>query len=203
MSTDPFAEFVQHLDGALLLVTTATDDERAGCIVGFHSQSSIDPVRYAVWISKANHTYRVALFAKHLALHLVSAGDHGLVQLFGGTTGDDTEKFALVDWAPGPGGAPLLSQCPERVVIERTDVVDVGGDHVCFIGVPVRVEVGAAAAPTPMRLSDANDVEPGHPAGDRGHAAHDAADERRHAALDAAAGAGHAVDLGPRHVSDD
>ena len=192
MSDDPFAEFVEHLDSALLVVTTAADDERAGCIVGFHSQCSIDPPRYGVWISKANHTYRVALFATHLAVHLDEPDAHALLELFGGTTGDHTEKFALVDWAPGPGGVPLLSQCPERVVIERTDVVDVGGDHVCFVGTPVRAEVDADAARTPMRLSDAADVEPGHPA-----------DEARHDALDAAAGAGHAIDLGPREQAGD
>jgi hypothetical protein len=43
-----------------------------------------------------------------------------------------------------------------------------------------------------MRLSDAADVEPGHPAG-----------EARRDALDAAAGAGHAVDLGPREQAGD
>jgi flavin reductase (DIM6/NTAB) family NADH-FMN oxidoreductase RutF len=182
---DPFAELVARLDAPLLLVTTAADDERAGCIVGFHSQSSIDPVRYSVWISKENHTYRVALFASHLALHLVTPDDHGLLELFGGTSGDHTEKFALCDWAPGPGGVPLLTQCPNRVVIERTSVVDVGGDHVCFAGAPVRAEVDPDHQPTAMRLSDAGDVQPGHPT-----------DEHMRDARDAAAGAGHAIDLG-------
>jgi flavin reductase (DIM6/NTAB) family NADH-FMN oxidoreductase RutF len=182
---DPFAELVARLDGPLLLVTTAADEQRAGCVVGFHAQCSIDPVRYAVWISKENHTYRVALFASHLALHLLTPDDHALLELFGGTTGDHTEKFALCDWAPGVGGVPLLTQCPDRVVIERTSAVDVGGDHVCFVGAPVRAEIDAGRTPTAMRLSDARDVQPGHPA-----------DEQRRDARDAAAGAGHAVDLG-------
>src|SRR3954463_11084180 len=97
---DQFSELVARLDTPLLLVTTAAEDQRAGCIVGFHCQTSMDPVTYAVWISQENHTYRVAMFATHFALHLVTREDHALLELFGGTSGDHTEKFALCDWAP-------------------------------------------------------------------------------------------------------
>ena len=31
----------------MVVVTTAQGDERAGCLVGFHAQSSIEPPRYA------------------------------------------------------------------------------------------------------------------------------------------------------------
>jgi flavin reductase (DIM6/NTAB) family NADH-FMN oxidoreductase RutF len=205
---EAFDDFVARLDGALLVVTAATEEQRAGCIVGFHTQCSIDPPRYAVWLSKANFTYRVALFTTHLALHMVDAGDRTLLQLFGGTSGDHTEKFALAEWAPGPGGVPLLTQCPSRVVLERTAVLDDGGDHVCFVGTPV--EADFAPDVEPMRLADAADVEAGHEADDRAAPAEIGADEPapaehgspmdtddRRRFESAAAGAGHAVDLSP------
>lgn len=216
MTDEAFDAFVARLDGALLVVTAVADEQPAGCIVGFHTQCSIDPPRYAVWLSKANFTYRVALFSSHLALHLVDAGERLLLQLFGGTSGDDTEKFALVDWAPGPGGVPLLMQCPSRVVLERSSVVDDGGDHVCFVGVPV--EAVCSPDVVPMRLADASDVEAGHDAEERAAPAELASDEPapepsghgspidagdRHRLESAAAGAGHAVDLSPDDCTDE
>ena len=52
-------------------------DYRAGCLVGFHSQSSIDPRQYAVWLSKANHTYPVALRSELFAVHFLTARQMG------------------------------------------------------------------------------------------------------------------------------
>ena len=46
-------------DPALIVVTTTAENESAGCLVGFHGQSSIAPHDYCVWLSKANRTYRV------------------------------------------------------------------------------------------------------------------------------------------------
>lgn len=60
MDRDAFDSVMASLDAPMAVVTTAVDDERAGCLIGFHAQSSIDPGRYCVWLSKANHTYRVA-----------------------------------------------------------------------------------------------------------------------------------------------
>lgn len=160
---DAFDALVAALDAPLVVVTAAAGGERAGCLVGFHSQSSIEPRRAAVWLSKANRTYRVALGASHLAVHALTNADRELAAWFGGETGDEVDKFAAVRWSEGPGGAPLLDACPHRVVLARTALLDEGGDHVLVTGSPV-----AAASPgpfTPLRLSDvAGDIAPGHPA---------------------------------------
>src|SRR4051794_25803257 len=68
---DDFDRFVAQLDTSLVVVTAAADGQHAGCVVGFHTQCSISPQRYAVWLSKGNLTYRVSLFATHLAVHLL------------------------------------------------------------------------------------------------------------------------------------
>ena len=184
VTSSAFDSLVSALDQALLVVTTASDDQRAGCVVGFHTQCSIDPLRYSVWLSKANHTYRVALFATHLALHVPVDGDEALVELFGGTSGDDVDKFAGCEWTPGPGGVPLLAQCPNRIVLERTAQFDDGGDHLCVVGSPVLADTVDELIP--LRLSAASDIEAGHTAEER--ATPDALES-------AAAGAGHAIDL--------
>jgi flavin reductase (DIM6/NTAB) family NADH-FMN oxidoreductase RutF len=68
MDTDAFDALMRSLDPPLIVVTTAVGDERGGCLVGFHAQSSIDPGRYCMWLSKANHTYRLALRSTHLGI---------------------------------------------------------------------------------------------------------------------------------------
>ena len=109
-----FDAIAKGLDPSLLIVTTATGDQRAGCVVGFHSQCSIDPLRYAVWLSKANVTYRVAMFATHVGLHVPVAGDEALIALFGATTGDDVDKFALCDWTIRLRRRPAARPVPEQ-----------------------------------------------------------------------------------------
>src|SRR5689334_4121659 len=106
--SEAFADLVGSLDPALVIVTTALDGERAGCLVGFHAQSSIDPARYCAWLSKANHTYRVAQRSTHFAVHLLSAADAELAKRFGTLSGDEVDKFAGLDFTEGDGGVPLL-----------------------------------------------------------------------------------------------
>jgi flavin reductase (DIM6/NTAB) family NADH-FMN oxidoreductase RutF len=160
-----FDALVQALDAAMVVATAASGGERAGCLVGFHSQCSIEPRRYAVWLSKANHTYRVALAADHVAVHPLRQGERDLAELFGGETGDDVDKFTRCAWEEGPGGVPLLTGGAGYMVLRRTALVDVGGDHACLVGEPV-LATTAGSAGRPMRLTDVDDVRPGHPTDD-------------------------------------
>lgn len=146
---------------ALLIVTAAHHGERSGCLVGFHSQCSIVPVRYAVWISRLNHTFAIASRADHLGLHFLDESDHDLAAIFGGRTGDVDDKFAKVDWTDDEHAVPILTRCKSVIVSKRTSTVDDGGDHVCIVCDPITVE---SAAFRPLRLLDVDDVTPGHPA---------------------------------------
>ena len=165
MSDDAFDEIMASLDTRMIVVTTAAGDERAGCLVGFHAQSSIEPRRYTVWLSKANHTYRVALRATHFAVHFLTADDLGLAELFGTTTGDEHDKFAELPCEAGPGGVPLLRACPNRLVLRRTALLDEGGDHVCLAA--EAVDAHSAGRFEPLRLSHVDHLVPGHETGER------------------------------------
>ncbi|MFJ9543322.1 flavin reductase family protein [Streptomyces sp. NPDC101225] len=159
--TDDVDAFTSRLNPDMCVVTAAAAGERSGCLVGFSSQCSIDPVRYVVWISKANHTYAVAGSAACLAVHLLTREQHALAALFGGETGDRTDKFAKVPWTPGPGGSVVLEEAAAWFVGSVEDRVD-GGDHVGFVLRPVAWRV-RADGPL-LRLDDAMDITPGHPA---------------------------------------
>ncbi|OIK29595.1 flavin reductase family protein [Streptomyces malaysiense] len=152
--------FLGRLDPDMCVVTAAARGERAGCLVGFASQCSIRPPRFAVWLSKVNHTYRVARAAHCLVVHLLTRDQRALAERFGGETGDDTDKFVGLDWVPGPDGAVVLADAAAWFVGGILHRVD-GGDHVGFVLDPL--EWGGGAAGPLLRLSDTAGIEAGHP----------------------------------------
>jgi Conserved protein/domain typically associated with flavoprotein oxygenases, DIM6/NTAB family len=165
VSADAFDAIVSTLDPALIVVTAAAGSERGGCLVGFHTQSGIEPHRYCVWLSKANHTYRIALRATHLGIHFLTEQDMGLAELFGTRTGDEIDKFADLDVLDGTGNAPLLGACPHRLAARVTAILDERADHVCVATEPVSATHGGAFQP--LRLSHAAHLDPGHDSRER------------------------------------
>lgn len=165
--TRPFDDLMTALDAPMTVVTTAAGGERAGCVVGFHTQCSIHPGRFAVWLSKANHTYRVGLRAQRFAVHFLAEGDVDLVERFGTVSGDDVDKFAAGGWSEGPDGVPLLDGCPNRMVVRKVALLDEGSDHVCVITEPESVD--APGRFSPLRLSAVGHLDPGHDVDERPH----------------------------------
>lgn len=159
--TGEFDAFVEGLDYPMFVVTTAHDDRRAGCLVGFTTQASISPPRMLVCLSVNNRTYDVARDASVLAVHVLEPAQDALAGLFGGTTGDDVDKFQHCRWRRGPDGVPLLEECPRRLVgavVARHEL----GDHVGFLLEPMSVEVSATGEA--LDYERVKDLEPGHPA---------------------------------------
>jgi flavin reductase (DIM6/NTAB) family NADH-FMN oxidoreductase RutF len=165
MDRRSFDDLMGHVEHAMLVVTTAAGDDRGGCLVGFHSQCSIDPSRYAVWISKANHTYRIAVFAEHFAVHVLSESDRALAELFGGVSEDDVDKLSQCAWRPGPDGVPVLDGCANRIVARCVGSYDPGGDHVCFVLEPIDTVWDPSF--DQLGLRDVLDLDPGHEAEER------------------------------------
>jgi flavin reductase (DIM6/NTAB) family NADH-FMN oxidoreductase RutF len=169
---DELKPAVVRLDAALVVVTVAVGDERDGCLVGFHSQTSIDPARYVVWLSVENHTAALAADAEHLGVHVLSATDHDLAELFGGTTDDDAGpgggKLDQVPWTEGPGGVPLVDAVPLRFVGRILEWLrPAGGDHHGAVLEPVTGALdrdGHTSVDAPFRLHQTHDISPGHPA---------------------------------------
>ena len=162
MARTPFDALVADLDPAMIVVTAAAADDRDGCLVGFHCQCSIEPKLYAVWLSVKNHTYRIATRADVLAVHCLSADQHDVADVFGGATADDVDKLAGVSWTPGPDGVPLLDDVPHRFVGHIVGRHELDGDHMLFVLEPI--EASRPSPVTPLRLGQALDIDPGHPA---------------------------------------
>lgn len=165
MSAETIDDIVAALDSAMVVVTTTDGNERGGCLVGFHSQTSIEPRRYTVWLSKANHTYRLALRAEHVAVHFLGHEDPDLAELFGTLSGDRVDKVARAGPVTERHGVPLLDRCPNRLLGRRVALLDEGGDHVCLVLEPQ--EVSGDGRLVPLRLSDVSHLHPAHDADER------------------------------------
>ncbi len=158
---DRFNDLVGGLDYPMFVVTAADGDRRAGCLVGFAAQCSIDPPRFMVWLSKNNHTHAVARGADVVVVHVLTPRDRPLAELFGTRTGTEEDKFAHLAWRPGPAGAPVLTDCPQwfaGTVLGRFDT----GDHEGLLLEPA--DAGAGTGLGQLSFQDVTDLDAGHEA---------------------------------------
>jgi flavin reductase (DIM6/NTAB) family NADH-FMN oxidoreductase RutF len=157
---ETFNAIVGDLEYPMFIVTAMAGGEPLGCLIGFATQTSIDPPRFAVCLSHKNRTFRRGREAPVLGVHCVPADAGDLAELFGGETGDEVDKFARVDWHDGPEGVPVLERCRNWFagrVLARLDA----GDHDLFLLEPV---AGEAAADDEFTFHRAKRIDPGHEA---------------------------------------
>ena len=107
-----FNRLVGGLEYPMFIVTARAGDEPLGCLVGFATQMSIDPPRFAVCLSHENRTLRRGRDARVPRRPLPSRADaDALAELFGGETADEVDKFARCAWHAGPEDVPILDDC--------------------------------------------------------------------------------------------
>jgi flavin reductase (DIM6/NTAB) family NADH-FMN oxidoreductase RutF len=164
---DAYERIIEPVDPVAVIVTGATGEDKAGCLVTFSGPCSIDPPRYAVWLSHRNHTYSVALGAEELIVHLLTRADLALAEFFGGVSGVYEDKFAQVPWSDS-AGTPLLDTgggwLRGRVLSRSPSREETGGDHTCFVLAPTAAGGGSESS-RPLRLSDVDHIRPGQPGG--------------------------------------
>lgn len=146
----------------MFVVTAVAEGRRAGCLVGFVTQASIEPPRLLVCLSKVNATFEVARRATALAVHFLGSADLPLAHLFGEETGDEVDKFSRCKWRAGPVGLPILLECNGWAAVRVLDRMDCG-DHVAHLCEPFD---SAALRPGQPQLAyqRVKDLSPGHPA---------------------------------------
>jgi flavin reductase (DIM6/NTAB) family NADH-FMN oxidoreductase RutF len=95
-------------------------------------------------------------------VHVLARKQRELAELFGGTTGDDVDKFTRCAWHDGADHVPVLDDAIAWFtgpVIDRHPV----GDHVGFV-----IEIDDAGVRNRneqlLTFSDVKDVDPGHDA---------------------------------------
>ena len=152
-----------QLDMPMQIVTAAVPEggERGGCRVGFASQCSIDPPRFMVWLSKKNHTLRIARRSEVLAVHFPTPDQLDIAARFGTRSGDDVDKLASERWHEGPHGVPILDDIQRWFAGRVTERLD-AGDHVAFMLEPI---AGSVDVDLPqLGFQAVKHLDPGHDA---------------------------------------
>ncbi|MGI9034129.1 MAG: flavin reductase family protein [Acidimicrobiales bacterium] len=158
-----FQELVATLDYPMFVVTAAAGGRRAGCLVGFATQASLEPARLLVCLSQANFTHGVAAEASAVAVHLLGADQRELAALFGEQTGDEVDKFARCPWHYDPTGPPVLEDCRAAFVATIVDRLPLG-DHTGFLLEPLRTVISPPLGQSWLSFQSVTDLSPGHPA---------------------------------------
>ncbi|MDQ3644829.1 MAG: flavin reductase family protein [Actinomycetota bacterium] len=154
-------QLVAQLDYPMFIATVAAGGRRAGCLVGFATQCSMDPPRFLVCVSDKNRTFRVAREADVMVIHLVPDSAGELADLFGAETGDRVDKFERCAWRPGPGGTPVLEECRNWFagrILKRIPT----GDHCAMLIDPF--EAASDQGEEPFTFHRARRIDPGHEA---------------------------------------
>ncbi len=154
--------FTDRTDFPLTVVTTvAPDGERSGCLAGFTTQCSIDPLRFLVCVSRVNHTFAVVG-----ASEVAGAAPPRREQTAAPPSSASRAVTRSTSSPPSPGTrAPGASRCSTAcaawLALEILDRVDVG-DHVALLTSPVGGGPGPAGGL--LTMATAPPLDAGHPA---------------------------------------
>jgi flavin reductase (DIM6/NTAB) family NADH-FMN oxidoreductase RutF len=144
-----------------IVTARGRDGENDGCLIAFATQCSLKPPLFLACISRVNRTFDVVMDADTVVVHLLGHAQMPLAELFGGQTSDEVDKFAKCEWAPGPGGAPVLEGVPGWFAGRVLDRLDLG-DHVGLWLEPIAAE--DHGDPVDLGFQAAKGIHPGHPA---------------------------------------
>jgi flavin reductase (DIM6/NTAB) family NADH-FMN oxidoreductase RutF len=117
---------------------TARDGELPrGLAVNAFASISLDPPTVMVAVQHTSSTHECLFRAEHLAINILSTDQLDVVTRFA-TKSDD--KFAGLDWRPGPHGSPLLARSAAAMevrILERLQA----STHTVFMCRVVHAEV--------------------------------------------------------------
>ncbi len=121
--------------GAFLTgVTVVTTADRTGAPIGFTANSftsvSLDPPLLLVCLAKTSRNYVTLTSAKGFGVNILSESQKDVSNTFARPVED---RFAAVDWRPGPYGSPVFANVAAWFDCATHEVVD-AGDHVILIG---------------------------------------------------------------------
>lgn len=129
------------------VVTTMDGDTPKGLAVNAFSSISLEPPTVMVCVQHTSSTHDVLFRATHLAINILSVEQLDVVGTFASKS---TDKFAALEWEPGPhGAAPLLPGSSAQMEVEIRERLR-ASTHSIFIG---RVVHAAVTDNAPMIYS--------------------------------------------------
>jgi flavin reductase (DIM6/NTAB) family NADH-FMN oxidoreductase RutF len=97
------------------VVTAMDDDKPRGLAVNAFASISLDPPTVMVAVQHTSSTHDCLFRANHLAINILSTDQIDVVNRFAVKSDD---KFAGLDWEPGPFGSPLIGRSAAQMEVE-------------------------------------------------------------------------------------
>ena len=144
IEADLFRGLLRRHAAAVVVITAATGGRLAGFTATSFTSVSLRPPMVSFCVDRASSSWPVISDARHVAVHVLDAGQQQLARTFA-TTGID--RFtAPTAWRPGRHGVPVLDGA-QAVLICRIVERVAAGDHAIVLAEPVHGEHAEEGTP--------------------------------------------------------
>jgi 3-hydroxy-9,10-secoandrosta-1,3,5(10)-triene-9,17-dione monooxygenase reductase component len=135
-----------HFPTGVTIVATDHGDSTVGLAIGSFFSVSLDPPLIGFCVGNHSTSWPTIEAAGHFVVNVLS---HDQTELSGIFAGKSEDKFAGVEWNPGPGhGSPRIAGCLAHIDCSVESVVP-AGDHFIAIGRVHALDV-SDTAPGPL-----------------------------------------------------
>lgn len=142
----PDLDVMKHVNRQFItgvtVVTAIDDGTPRGLAVNAFASISLEPPTVMVAVQHTSSTHDCLFRADHLAINILSVDQLDVVNRFAAKSDD---KFAGLDWEPGPFGSPLIDRSAARVEVEIRERLR-ASTHTVFMCRVVHAEVDARDA---------------------------------------------------------
>jgi 3-hydroxy-9,10-secoandrosta-1,3,5(10)-triene-9,17-dione monooxygenase reductase component len=128
---EQFRAVLSRFAAGVTVVTARSGDEIGGMTVSAFSSVAVEPPLVLVCLTVDRPTTTLITESGWYAVNVLAAGQEGISDRFAYV--DAAERFAGVDWEPGPHGLPLLAGTLAQLECRVVDEV-AAGDHLVLIG---------------------------------------------------------------------
>ena len=129
LDSDLMKEFNRRFVSGVTVVTTMDEGTPRGLAVNAFSSISLEPPTVMVCVQRTSSTHDCLFSATHLAINILSIEQLDVINRFATKSAD---KFAGVDWRPGPFGSPLIADSSAQVETEIRERLQ-ASTHTVFI----------------------------------------------------------------------
>jgi flavin reductase (DIM6/NTAB) family NADH-FMN oxidoreductase RutF len=119
------------------VVTAMDGDKPRGLAVNAFASISLEPPTVMVAVQHSSSTHDCLFCAGHLAINILSTDQLDVVNRFAVKSDD---KFAELDWEPGPFGSPLIARSSAMMEVEIRERLQ-ASTHTVFMCRVVHSEV--------------------------------------------------------------
>jgi flavin reductase (DIM6/NTAB) family NADH-FMN oxidoreductase RutF len=148
--TQPQADLMKQVNRQFVtgvtVVTAMDEGTPRGLAVNAFASISLDPPTVMVCVQRTSSTHDCLFRATHLAINILSTDQLDVVNRFAAKSDD---KFAGLDWEPGPFGSPVIDRSCAQMEVEIRERLQ-ATTHTVFI---CRVVHAAVSERTPMVYS--------------------------------------------------